>query len=274
MRSADRAERAATTPRPTASPTSRRSAWPEATKSSSCTAPPTARSSPRSTPRPIRATSKHWCSTRSCRRTGPNRSTARLSPPFRASFASCARGTRVRASPRTPPPISPTSSGAWASADGARAGSTATATATRSRSPPIPCLKRSSRVISNPPCAPNSRRRSARRRTATTPRWRGCWSARARAKKAKPKLRRKASTPRSTTRQHAKRACSRGAGPAAPPRALKKRRLASRRWARARSGPSQRPTCSISQTFRRAPSGPSPHRRRWPRRPRFRAFPR
>ena len=82
--------------------TSRRSARPRAMKSSSCTAPPTARRSPSSTPNATRNTSKRSCSTRSCRRTGPNRS---RSPPSRRSdrcSASCARNTPARGSRQTP----------------------------------------------------------------------------------------------------------------------------------------------------------------------------
>ncbi len=107
----------ATTRRPTASPTSRRSARPAAMKSSSCTAPPTARRWPRSTRRTTPATSKRSCSTRSCRRTGPNRSTAPTFAAVPAHPAPAVRAARLRAHhARTPSPISRASSGAWAGA--------------------------------------------------------------------------------------------------------------------------------------------------------------
>ena len=73
-------DRRGRTTRPTKpSPTSRRSARRAATKSSCSTEPPTGRRWPSATRRATPATSKLSCSTRSSRRTGPNRSTARRS---------------------------------------------------------------------------------------------------------------------------------------------------------------------------------------------------
>ena len=67
--------------------------------SSCCTAPPTGRSSPRSTPRSIRATSRRWCSTRSSHRRGPD-------PLNRATFAAVPRILNQLCG-RTPAPASP-----------------------------------------------------------------------------------------------------------------------------------------------------------------------
>jgi hypothetical protein len=72
-----------------------------AMKSSSCTAPPTAPRSPRSTPNATRSTSKRSCSTRSCRRTGRNRSRSQPSRRSPACSASCAPTMPARGSPPT-----------------------------------------------------------------------------------------------------------------------------------------------------------------------------
>ena len=83
------------------SKTSRRSATRRATRSSSCTAPPTARRSRSSTPNATRSTSKRSCSTRSCRPTGPK--------PFgdRPRFAGDRAGAHRAVLATAPAPASP-----------------------------------------------------------------------------------------------------------------------------------------------------------------------
>ena len=61
----------------------------------------------------IRATSRRWCSTRSCPPTAPNRSIARRSRRSPASCASCAPRAPARASPPTPSATSRDSCGDW-----------------------------------------------------------------------------------------------------------------------------------------------------------------
>ena len=281
---AARGRRGPSTPPPTRSPTSRRSARPGAMKSSSCTARATAPRSPSSTRRTTRATSKRWCSTRSSRRTDRNRSIAPRSPPSPASCASCAPRRPARTSPPTPSPTWRVSSSGWTArrCTGARS----TKTARRIRSALV--LRRAPR---NPPrrrllSAPARRirhggrgGRAGRHGAAGAPdpggpdtRW------------AKAKA--KTSTRRCTTRPPAKSRTSRGAARSIPrpasPQARRRSRSAACKRVRALHG-SQ---CARSQRHpgmrllavhhpcpaprRRAPAGrpdADPQRRRRPAHP-------
>ena len=208
-----------------------------------------------------RATSKRWCSTRSCRRTGPNRSTARRSPRCRAILRqlcadrACAHITRN--------PVADLARARRARCDAARCAGAVIDGHGRAHSG-AHLLRRAARN----PARGRPRTDPARRipggrplgaRTATTRRSRACSSAReARRKRSRSGRQRDLRRRRSTTRRPAKSRAfpwSRAVGRRATRIAEASARASSALGPRARSRRSRAATRSRSATSRRAPSG-------------------